>query len=249
MSARANVGSVFIMVGPVCPAKGMWIQRLAMSAKRNGLPRRCATCRCRASRCSRLSSQAVQRTANGSARSRRSKISASHSAQSPYSPASSRASASSMRTRSLGPHLDQRELEVVLDVGLGVLARVEDLGRLAGAHVVEATLNVALCLAPAVLQHLPQARVPHAGSRRPGGRHGDASPFGHARFRVTRRSIPESLKGVCSLVNTGVFGGARGREACLRRASQGRRAPARAGRPKPAAWRPHARRRRSIPRR
>jgi hypothetical protein len=60
---------------------------------------------------------------------------------------------------------------VVLDIGLGVLTRIEYRARPVYAHVVDSTLHVVPRLTPAVLQHLPQVRVPHADSRRRGGRH------------------------------------------------------------------------------
>jgi hypothetical protein len=61
----------------------------------------------------------------------------------------------------LGPHLEQSEVDVSLDTGVGKFEVVTSVIRsVGGAPVANTTLDVRLHLAPASCQYLPQACVP-----------------------------------------------------------------------------------------
>jgi hypothetical protein len=57
-------------------------------------------------------------------------------------------------------HLQQREIDICLDVGVGILELVIDFPQPGRSTAAEATLHLALHLAPAVAKYLPQVCIP-----------------------------------------------------------------------------------------
>jgi hypothetical protein len=121
--------------------------------------------------CSRRSSHPWHLTANGSARSRRSAIAGVEPIEGDVD-----------FGQCLRSHLEHRELDVALDVGIGHVDRITHVIGLVAAPVAHPTQDVVAHFLLARRQHLSQVRIPHVVGHRRLPRH-----------RSMRERTPEHL--------------------------------------------------------